>query len=87
MNSSTTLPKRVENALQDLLALSPEQRLIVSERLLTDAPFEPSAAQQQEWDRRVAEFDADPSVAVPFDEAMQRLSERLNAKRSASSGR
>jgi hypothetical protein len=83
MPETATLPSDVETALQGLLALPPEQRMIVGERLVASVPFQPTGAQQQEWERRVSELDANPLLAIDLDESMQRLREKLNAKRQA----
>ncbi len=71
MTETSELPSRAEAALQELLTLRLEQRLVASERLVADAEFEPTLEQQQEWDRRVARCRADPALTISLEESLK----------------
>lgn len=66
------------NVLDDLLKLPPAERAELAMALwdsLEDSPevFPLTEAQKAELDRRMAEHDADPSSAVPWEDVLRRL--------------
>jgi putative addiction module component (TIGR02574 family) len=71
-------------SIQDLLQLSEAERIQLAQDLWDSIPTDSSAhvlsaEQQLEYSRRLAEHDADPASAIPWDEARARLRERFGA--------
>ena len=81
MSNVETLPPGVESALEELLKLSPAQRLLVADRLIASVPPPLSPEWQAEIARRVAKFEADPSIAIPWEDVKREIEQRLQDKR------
>jgi putative addiction module component (TIGR02574 family) len=72
------------STLSELLKLSEAERIQLAQDLWDSIPptsdaLPPTEAQIEEWDRRIAEHRADPSSAIPWEEARARLRERYGA--------
>ena len=73
--------------IEELPALTPEQRDEIADRALDLNEVDLSPEQRSELDRRLAGLDADPSIAVPYEgtkEAVLRRLEDLHAAQTAS---
>ena len=71
-----------EISVSDLLHLSVAERIQLVEDLWDSIATEPEAmelteAQRQEIDRRLAEHDANPESAIPWEEVRARLRQRF----------
>lgn len=76
MSTTETKSLDVDTLFEQSLKLSPEQRLELSERLLLSVP-PPSQSRmsEAEWSteiaRRIREHAADPSTAIPLEDAVE----------------
>lgn len=89
MSTVETLPPGVESVLDELLKLTPAQRLLVADRLIESVPPPPLGPEwEAEIARRLAAYEADPSIAIPWEEALDSIQKHLHEKRqTASRGR
>jgi putative addiction module component (TIGR02574 family) len=70
------------NTLQELLRLSDVERMQLAQDLWDSIPPDSAAyaltdEQRMEYRRRLAEHDADPDSAIPWEEARARLRDRF----------
>lgn len=68
--------------LSELLKLSEAERIQLAQDLWDSIPADsdvlaPSAEQIEEWHRRLAEHEADPASAIPWEEVRAGLRERF----------
>ena len=73
--STTEIETTETDALfERAMQLPPKQRLALSERLILSVPPPGGFRTDEEWDkeieRRVKEFEADPSIGIPAEEVM-----------------
>lgn len=81
----------VESLLEQVLKLTPEQRMAVIDaiwRSLDDTPpFEPTEAEKAEIQRRWAEYERDPSRAIPWEQAREQIWANVMRRRAVREGR
>jgi putative addiction module component (TIGR02574 family) len=71
-----------KTSLADLLMLSPAERLQLAQDLWDSLPEEAvplTEEQVRELERRLADHDANPGAAIPWDEVRDRLRARFGA--------
>ena len=72
--STTNETSMIDSTVEQLMKLPPEQRLEIGERLLDSVPPLGMGCADKEWEeeieRRVKEFDENPSIGVPAEQVM-----------------
>lgn len=68
----------VEAMLEEIGRLDPQSRLELARKIrdsvdVENAPAEPTANQQADLARRMAELDADPSIGITWEEVLRRV--------------
>jgi len=76
MSTADTQHAELDALFEQAMKLPPEQRLELSERLLLSVPPPDQDRTEEEWkqeiERRVREYESDPSSAVPYEEVMEK---------------
>lgn len=85
MSATDTELSELDALYEQSLKLSPALRLQLSERLILSVPPPGASRTDEEWDaeieRRVREYENDPTRGVPAEEAMQHAAERIEKVR------
>lgn len=76
MSTAETQPTEIDALFEQALKLTPQQRLELSERLLLSVPPPGQDRTEEEWkqeiERRVKEFEDDPTIGIPAEEVMEK---------------
>ena len=87
MSTVETLPPGVESVLDELLKLPAAQRLLVADRLIESVPPPPLGPEwEAEIARRIAAYEADPSIAIPWEDVKREIEQLLQDKREKRQG-
>lgn len=88
MSTVETLPPGVESVLDELLKLTPAQRLLVADRLIESVPPPPLGPEwEAEIARRVAEIESGTAQLVPWEQVRTELQEIVDEASQAESRR